>query len=80
MYIRHNPYLLAAICLLLVLAIFLRWQVGKRRFNRRNWSGRQVFPSYSQSVFITLLENLALFIATASVIAALILTAIYCFG
>lgn len=59
--------------LLILLALLIRYQIGKRRFNRRSAFGLQQFPSYGCAVLTTLGENLLLFIAVAMAIAALIL-------
>jgi hypothetical protein len=77
---RHQPLLLIAALLLIALALMLRLYVGRRRFYRRNGAGLQTFRSYTQSIVITILENLALFIATVCVICAMILVVVYYLG
>gem|GEM_PF-2325392 len=48
--------------LFIVIALLIRYGLGKRNFNRRNALGVQQFRSYGQSVFTRLGENLLLFI------------------
>ncbi len=43
---------------LLVLGIWLLYRMGRRRFNRRNAMGVQVFPSYSNSLLTRGAETL----------------------
>lgn len=43
--------------LLISLGLFLRYQIGKRRFNRRSVTGVQLFKSYFVGLAITALES-----------------------
>jgi Co/Zn/Cd efflux system component len=43
---------------LILLVFFIRYQVGKRRFNRRSTTGVQLFKSYFTGLLTTLLEAL----------------------
>jgi len=65
-------------CGLLLLAIWLliRYQIGKRRFNRRGIGGVQHFSSYAKAVTVTLLERLCLFVANCCGLAGLFLLAV----
>ncbi|OCX54228.1 hypothetical protein BEL04_08190 [Mucilaginibacter sp. PPCGB 2223] len=57
---------------LLVSGLSLRYWIGRRRFNRRNFAGLQVYRSYLVAVLVQLLESL---LNIAGML--LILTAIY---
>lgn len=48
---------------LIVIGLFIRFQIGRRRFNRRNVAGMQVFATYGLAVWVTFAERLLLFIA-----------------
>ncbi|MCD8739042.1 hypothetical protein LT679_00385 [Mucilaginibacter roseus] len=61
---------------LLAVCLFIRYQIGKRRFNRRGIGGVQHFSGYDRSVIVTLLERLLLIIANSCGLAGLFLLAI----
>lgn len=43
---------------LLALGLFIRYQIGRRRFNRRSIAGTQAFSSYLKGLVITIIETL----------------------
>jgi hypothetical protein len=43
---------------LIGLGLALRYLIGKRRFNRRNQAGMELFPSYGAAVVTRLTESL----------------------
>jgi len=62
--------------LLVGIGLFIRYQVGKRRFNRRGIGGVQHFSGYGKALAIGLLERLLLLIANACGLAGLFLLAL----
>ncbi|EHQ24271.1 hypothetical protein [Mucilaginibacter paludis] len=64
-------YIVGIVCVLL--SLYLSYWRGKRKFNRRNMAGLEVFKSYESSVFSTLLENCAAFLSTFLIIIGLII-------
>ncbi|HEY8931432.1 MAG TPA: hypothetical protein VIM55_19670 [Mucilaginibacter sp.] len=44
--------------LLLTIGLTLRYLIGRRRFNRRNFAGLQVYRSYFIAVLVQLAESL----------------------
>lgn len=44
--------------LLLALGLFIRYLIGRRRFNRRSIAGMQAFSSYLKGLVITIIETL----------------------
>lgn len=53
--ISHSNY---SSILLLVLGLFIRHQIGRRRFNRRNIAGLQLYSSYFKGVVTRIIETL----------------------
>ena len=62
--------LLSALCLL------IRYQIGKRRFNRRGIGGVQHFPNYRSAILTTVLEMLILLIGNLCGLAGWVLLAV----
>jgi hypothetical protein len=62
--------------ILLAIGLFIRYRIGKRRFNRRGVAGMQQFPTYGKAVVVTALERLILFIGNLSLLAGLFLLAV----
>ncbi|MBE9663077.1 hypothetical protein [Mucilaginibacter myungsuensis] len=56
--------------------MLIRYQIGKRRFNRRGSGGVQYFSSYGKAVAVGLLERLCLFVANVCGLAGLFLLAV----
>ena len=44
--------------LLLGLGLFIRYHVGRRRFNRRGIAGMQIYSSYFRAILTTIIETL----------------------
>jgi hypothetical protein len=62
--------------LLLAIGLFIRYYIGRRRFNRRGIAGLQQFSSYRKAVMVMLMERLILFIGNLSLSAGLFLLAV----
>jgi 1,4-dihydroxy-2-naphthoate octaprenyltransferase len=72
----HQSYTLPCGLLLLALGLFIRYQIGRRRFNRRGIGGLQQFPTYGRFVFTVIVERVIYFIGTLSLLAGLVLLAV----
>ena len=72
----HLDYTIPCGLLLLAFSGCIRYQIGKRRFNRRGIGGVQYFSGYGRSVWINLLEKLLLFIGNSCGVAGLLLLAL----
>jgi len=44
--------------LLLGLGLFIRYYIGRRRFNRRSIAGMQIYSSYFRALLTTIIETL----------------------
>ncbi|SDL84760.1 hypothetical protein SAMN04488084_102656 [Pedobacter antarcticus] len=44
--------------LFLLIGVFIRYQIGKHRFNRRNIAGLQIYTSYLKGLITTTIETL----------------------
>jgi len=66
--------------LLIAIGLFIRYHIGRRRFNRRGIGGLQQFSSYGKAVCITAIEKLIRFIGTLCLLAGLFLIAIAVFN
>jgi hypothetical protein len=62
--------------ILSALGLWLRYHIGRRRFNRRGIGGLQQFPTYGRFIFTVLIERVIYFLATLCLWAGLILLAI----
>jgi len=65
--------------LLIATGLFIRYHIGRRRFNRRGIGGLQQFSSYGKAVVITAIEKLANFLALLCLIAGVLLIAVAVF-
>jgi len=72
----HHSYTVPCGLILLAIGLFIRYRIGKRRFNRRGIAGLQQFPTYGRAVMVTALEKLILFIGNLSLLAGLLLLAV----
>jgi hypothetical protein len=72
----HYHYTVPCGLLLLGICLFIRYQIGRRRFYRRGIGGLQHFSSYRKAVIISLLERLVLFIGNLCALAGLFLLAL----
>ena len=59
----HQNYTIPCGLFLIGICLFIRYQIGRRRFNRRGIGGLQHFSSYRKAVTIGILEKLLLLIA-----------------
>lgn len=59
--------------LAVIIGLFLRYTVGKRRFYRRGPGGMQEFSSYAKAVTFTYLERLMNIIGTLLIIGGIVL-------
>ena len=74
---RTQPnYTIPCGLLLLAICLFIRYQIGKRRFNRRGVGGVEHFSTYGKAIFTGLLERLLLLIGNGCGLAGLILLAL----
>jgi len=62
--------------ILTAVGLFIRYHIGRRRFNRRGIGGLQQFPTYGRFIFIMAVERVIYFIATIALLAGLFLLAI----
>lgn len=58
--------------LFLLLGLFIRYLIGRRRFNRRGISGLQHYSGYERAVLTTFLEGLFGWLAIALIAAGLL--------
>jgi len=59
--------------LLLAIGLFMRYLIGRRRFNRRSIAGIQGFKNYSYAVLTIAIEKLANVFATVCILLAVLL-------
>jgi len=59
--------------LLLTICLLIRYQIGKRRFNRRGIGGVEHFTSYSRAVMVRFLEGVLLLLANITGLTGLFL-------
>ncbi|QEC78590.1 molybdenum ABC transporter permease [Mucilaginibacter ginsenosidivorax] len=71
----HHNNIIPIGLLLLALGFTIRYQIGRRRFNRRGIGGLQQFSTYSKFIFIMTIERVIYFIATLCLWAGLFLLA-----
>jgi hypothetical protein len=69
----HHSYSIPCGLFLPGIGLFIRYRIGKRRFDRRGMAGMQQFPAYGRAVVVTSLERLILFIGNLSLLAGLLL-------
>lgn len=72
----HQNYIIPCGIGLLAICLFIRYKVGKRRFNRRGIGGLQHFSNYRKAVATTFGETLLIIIANLCGLAGLFLLAI----
>jgi hypothetical protein len=63
--------------LLFVLGLFIRYQIGRRRFNRRGVTGVQLYSSYFKGVVTTILETLLNLLGALCIVIAIIFLIIH---
>jgi hypothetical protein len=72
----HQNYHLTIGLLLLAVGLYIRYHIGRRRFNRRGIGGLQQFPTYGRFILIMTLEKVIYFTATLCLLAGLFLLAL----
>jgi hypothetical protein len=72
---RHH-YTIPCGLLLAALGLFIRYLIGRRRFNRRGVGGLQQFPTYGRFIFTVTVERIIHFIGTLCLLAGLFLLAL----
>jgi hypothetical protein len=73
---KHHAYMIPCGLLLVVLGLFIRYHIGRRRFNRRGIGGLQQFPTYGRFILTVTIERLIYFIGTIALWTGLFLLAI----
>jgi hypothetical protein len=61
--------------ILIAIGLLVRYQIGRRRFNRRGIGGLQQFPTYGRFIITMVVEKVIYLIATLSLLAGLFLLA-----
>jgi glycerol uptake facilitator-like aquaporin len=69
-----NTYYLIGIAMLIA-GSYIRYIISKRRFNRTNHNGVQLFKSYRSSVFTTFTENFLRLLTTFMIIGGILVIA-----
>ena len=62
--------------LLTATGLFIRYHIGRRRFNRRGIGGLQQFPTYGRFILTVTIERIIHFIGTLCLLAGLFLLAL----
>ena len=62
--------------LLTAIGLFIRYHIGRRRFNRRGIGGLQQFPTYGRFILTVTIERIIYFIGTLCLLAGLFLLAL----
>ncbi|MET3501261.1 hypothetical protein ABIC45_002873 [Mucilaginibacter rubeus] len=70
-----NTTFLTAMILFLT-GLFIRYQISRRRFNRRGIGGLQQFPTYGRFIFTMAVERIIFFIGTLCLLTGLVLLAV----
>jgi hypothetical protein len=65
--------------LLLTAGLFIRYQVGRRRFNRRSIAGMQIYSGYLRALLTTVIETLLNLAGAICIIIALIRLIVHLF-
>ena len=73
---KDHSYTLPCGLLLIAIGLFIRYHIGRRRFNRRGIGGLQQFPTYSRFIFTMIAERVIFFIGTIALLAGLFLLAV----
>jgi len=76
----HTNYTIPCGLGLLAICLFIRYQVGKRRYSRRGIGGLQQFGSYRKAVATTTIETLLIVIANLCGLSGLFLLSITAFN
>lgn len=57
----------------LLVGLLIRYHIGKRKFNRRNFAGIEVFSTYGRGVFTRFFERLFRFLGMILILLAILL-------
>jgi len=68
----HAPIIPCGL-LLIAIGLFIRYHIGRRRFNRRGMAGLQQFPTYGRAVLVMLMEWFILFMGNLCLLVGLFL-------
>ena len=58
--------------LLLITGLFIRYQIGRRRFNRRSITGVQIYSSYIKAILTSIIETLLNIVGALFIVAGII--------
>jgi hypothetical protein len=72
----HHHYTIPCGLLLLAIGLFIRYHIGRRRFNRRGIGGLQQFSNYRMAVTIRFLESIIFTMGSLCLLAGLFLLAV----
>ncbi|WPU98436.1 hypothetical protein SNE26_20635 [Mucilaginibacter sp. cycad4] len=72
----QHSYTIPCGLLLIAFCLFIRYVIGRRRFNRRGIAGLQQFSSYRKFVVTTTIERVILFVANLCGCAGIFLLAV----
>ncbi|MBB5395144.1 hypothetical protein [Mucilaginibacter sp. AK015] len=72
----HHNYTIPCGLLLICICLLIRYQIGRRRFNRRGIGGLQQFSSYHRAFATSFFERLVLFMGNLCGLAGLLLLAL----
>jgi hypothetical protein len=72
----QHSYTISCGMLLIAFCLFIRYLIGRRRFNRRGIAGLQQFSSYHKFVVTTTIERMILFVANLCGLAGIFLLAV----
>lgn len=72
----QHSYTIPCALILIALCLFVRYGIGRRRFNRRGVAGLQQFSSYRRFVVTTTLEMILMIVANLCGLAGLFLLAV----
>lgn len=70
---NHQHYFIPCGLLLIGICLFIRYQIGRRRFGRRGMGGLQHFSSYRRAVITALLEKLLMLFGNLCGLAGIVL-------
>ena len=73
---KDHSYTLPCGLLLIAIGLFIRYHIGRRRFNRRGIGGLQQFHTYSRFIFTMIAERVIFFIGTIALLAGLFFLAL----
>jgi len=58
--------------ILLIIGLFIRYQIARRRFNRRSMAAVQIFSSYLKGLLTTIIETLVNLLGALLIVVGLI--------